>query len=386
MKIFESFMKIMRKHLTSSLIYITIFLIIGIAMTKSSSDKDIGYTARRLNVSITDLDDTEASRAAVDFIAKNHDIVEVGEDNDERLDALYYGNASVILTIEKGYSEKLEGGGTTGLFTEISVPGTNTSQLLDSQLNRYISLVSAGVAGGKTPAEASVKASEALSREIKTVMFKDVGEGSEKEDVQYQYFKYLAYILVAVLMNGLCPILLTLRKKDIHNRISCSGISSHSQLMQISLATLIFVIGVYVLLIGAGVALFGGNMFTKTGLLSMLNAFVFIIVVMMICLFVSVLSPAMTTLSMIANVVGLGMSFLCGVFVPQNYLGDTALSIGKMLPTYWYVRASNIVMEKEGEVLSYGNFFICVGVQIAFAAALFCITLVLSKNRRQSEI
>lgn len=385
MKIFESFMKIMRKHLTSALIYITVFLIVGIAMTKSSSDNDIGYTARRLRVSVTDLDDTEASRAAVDFIAKNHDIVEVSEDNDERLDALYY-KIDVILTIEKGYSEKLERGETTGLFTEISVPGTNTSQLFDSQLNRYISLVSAGAAGGKTPAEASVKASEALSREIETVMFKDIGEGSEKEEVQYQYFKYLAYILVAVLMNGLCPILLTLRKKDIHNRISCSGISSHSQLMQISLATLIFVIGVYVLLMGAGAALFGGNMFTKTGLLSMLNAFVFIIVVMMICLFVSAFSPAMNTLSMIANVIGLGMSFLCGVFVPQNLLGDAAVNIGKLLPMYWYVRASNIVMEKEGEMFAYGSFFICIGVQIAFAAALFCITLLISKNKRRSEI
>ena len=355
-------------------------------MTKSSSDNDIGYTDRRLRVSVTDLDETEASRAAVEFIAKNHDIVEVSEDNDERLDALYYKKTHIILTIEKGYSEKFERGETTGLFTEISVPETNTTQLFDSQLNRYTGLVSAGVAGGKTPADASSNALEALSREIETVMFKDVGEGSEKEDIQYYYFKYLAYILVAVLMNGLCPILLTLRKKDTHNRIRCSGVSSHSQLMQISLATLIFVVGVYVLLIGAGVALFGGNMFTKTGLLSMLNAFVFIIVAMMICLFVSAFSPAMNTLSMIANVVGLGMSFLCGVFVPQNYLGDTALSIGKLLPTYWYVRASNIVMEKEGEVLSYGNFFICVGVQIAFAAALFCITLVLSKNRRQSEI
>lgn len=378
-------MKIMRKHLTSALIYITVFLIVGIAMTKSSSDNDIGYTARRLRVSVTDLDDTEASRAAVDFIAKNHDIVEVSEDNDERLDALYY-KIDVILTVEKGYSEKLECGETTGLFTEISVPGTNTSQLFDSQLNRYISLVSAGAAGGKTPAEASVKALEALSREIETVMFKDVGEGSEKEDIQYYYFKYLAYILVAVLMNGLCPILLTLRKKDIHNRISCSGISSHSQLMQISLATLIFVIGVYVLLMGAGAALFGGNMFTKTGLLSMLNAFVFIIVVMMICLFVSAFSPAMNTLSMIANVVGLGMSFLCGVFVPQNLLGDAAVNIGKLLPMYWYVRASNIVMEKEGEMFAYGSFFICIGVQIAFAAALFCITLLISKNKRRSEI
>ena len=379
-------MKIMRKHIITSLIYITVFLIVGIAMTKSSSDSKEGYTASHLRVSVTDLDDTEASRAAVDFIAKSHDIVEVSEDNDDRLDALYYTKVHIILTIEEGYSEKLERGEATGLFTEISVPGTNMAQLFDSQLNRYISLVSAGVAGGKTPAEASVKASEALSREIETEMFKDIGEGSEKEEIQYYYFVYLAYILVAVLMNGLCPILLTLRKKDIHNRISCSGISSHSQLMQISLATLIFVIGLYVLLIGAGVVLFGGNMFTKTGLLSMLNAFIFIIVVMMMCLFVSSLSPSMNTLSMIANVVGLGMSFLCGVFVPQNYLGDAALSIGKLLPAYWYVKASNILMEKEGEMLSYGSFFICIGVQIAFAAALFCITLLISKNKRQSEV
>lgn len=386
MKIFESFMKIMRKHLTTSLIYITIFLIIGIAMTKSSSDSEEGYTARRLRVSVTDLDDTEASRAAVEFIEKNHEIVEIGDDRDEHFDALYYTKIHVILTIEEGYSEKLERGETTGLFTEISVPGTNPTQLFDSQLNRYISLVSAGIAGGKTPADASVKASDVLSQEIETVMFKDVGDGSEKEDVQYFYFKYLSYIFVAVLLNGLCPILLTLRKKDIHNRISCSGISSHSQLMQISLATLIFVIGAYVLLIGAGIVLFGGDMFTERGLFSMLNAFVFVIVTMMICMFVSSLSPSMNTLSMIANVVGLGMSFLCGVFVPQNYLGDAALNIGKLLPTYWYVKASNILMEKEGEMLSYGNFFICIGVQIAFAAALFCITLLISKNKRQSEV
>ena len=386
MKIFESFMKIMRKHMKTSLIYIMVFLIIGIAMTKSSSDSEEGYTARRLRVSVTDLDDTEASREIVAFIGKNHDIVKVSDDKDDRLDALYFTKIHVILTIEEGYSEKLERGETTGLFTEISVPGTNTTQLFDSQLSRYISLVSASVAGGRTSAEASVKVSEVLSQEIETEMFRDVGEGSEKEEVQYYFFKYLAYIFVAVLMNGLCPILLTFRRKDIHNRIGCSGISSHSQLMELSLATLIFVIGVYVLLIGAGVALFGGNMFTGKGLLSMLNAFVFIIVTMMICMFVSTFSPSINTLSMISNVVGLGMSFLCGVFVPQNYLGDAALNIGKLLPTYWYVKASNILMEKEGEVLAYGSFFICIGVQIAFAAALFCITLLISKNKRQSEV
>ncbi len=385
MKIFESFMKIMRKHLTTSFIYITIFVVIGIMMTKSSSNSDVGYTDRRLRVSVTDHDDTEASREIVDFIAENHDIVEVSENKDKQLDSLYYTNTHIILTIEEGYSEKLGRGETTGLFTEISVPGTNMSQLFDSQLNRYIGLVSASIAGGKTPAEASAKASEVLSQEIETVMLNDAGKNSEKEEVQYYYFVYLAYIFISVLINGLCPIHLSLKKKDINNRINCSGVSSYSQLMQIMLATLIFVIGVYVLLIGAGAVLFGGNMFTGKGMLSMLNAFVFIIVAMMICLFISSLSPTMNTISMIANVIGLGMSFLCGVFVPQQYLGDGAISIGKFLPVYWYVKGCNNVMEKEGEIFSISGFFICIGVQIAFAAALFCLTLLISKNRRQTE-
>ncbi|MBR3760051.1 MAG: ABC transporter permease [Ruminococcus sp.] len=385
MKIFETFMKIMRKHLKLSLIYISVFMVVGIMMTKSSSDSEDGYKARRLRVSVTDLDDTEASRAVVDFIAKNHDIVKVSDDMNKQLDSLYYSKTHIILTIENGYSEKLEHGETTGLFNELSVPGTNMTQLFDSQLNRYIGLVSATIAGGNTPAEASAKASEVLSQEIETVMLNDSGKGSEKEDVQNHYFLYLAYIFISVLINTLCQIHLSLKNKDINNRINCSGVSSYSQLLQVMLGTFVFVIGVYVLLIGAGVVLFGGSMFTEKGMLSMLNAFVFIIVVMMICLFISSFSPSMDVISLIANVIGLGMSFLCGVFVPQQYLGDVALSIGKFLPVYWYVKGCNTVMEKEGEIFSVSGFLICIGVQIAFAAAFFCLTMLISKNRRQTE-
>lgn len=44
----------------------------------------------------------------------------------------------------------------------------------------------------------------------------------------------------------------------------------------------------------------------------------------------------------IVNTVSLGSSFLCGVFVQQELLGETVPSIARFLPAYWYVKAVDI--------------------------------------------
>lgn len=386
MNIFKSFMKIMRKHLTAALIYLTVFLIVGIAMTKTSSSGDSGYENTSLKISVTDLDDSEASRAAVKFIEKNNKLVEIGRDKDEQLDALYYGKADIIITIEKGYSEKLEAGETLGLFSEYSVPGTYSAILFDSQLNRYIGMVSAGVLSGDSSAEASLKANDILADEVETVMLKNETEtDSLEKNLQYYFFKYLAYILVAVIMSGLCPVLLVMNKRDIRRRVNCSSISSSSQLIQTALGILVFSVGLYIILMVSGMILYKSEMFTTHGLLGMLNVFVFVIVALTLCMMISSFSPSEKSVSMITNVVGLGMSFLCGVFVPQNLLGGAAMNIGKLLPAFWYVKANNILMEMEDEVFSYGEFFVCLGVELAFATAMFGVSLILSKTKRQSE-
>lgn len=69
MKIFKAFMKVLLKRLNSSLIYVVIFISIGFAMTKSSSSEK-GYENVRLNINVTDLDDSEASRAVIGYIKK----------------------------------------------------------------------------------------------------------------------------------------------------------------------------------------------------------------------------------------------------------------------------------------------------------------------------
>lgn len=384
MKIFNAFIKVLLKRLNSALIYVVIFLAIGFAMTKSSSsDKEFENT--RLKISVTDLDNTQASREVIGFIKKNSAIADIGGSKKEQTDALYYQKADVILTIEKGFSDRLKAGETNGLFTEYSVNGTYSAALFDSQINRYINMMTACISGGDTIEAASQKVTSALSTEVETEIYSGSGEKGTLSKPIYYFFKYLAYIFTAVLITGLCPVILAMNKKNIRMRVNCSSVTSNNQLLQTTLGTLVFVAGLFLVIMTAAAVLYKSELFSSRGLMGILNSIVLLIVVSTMCLLISVLSPPEKSISMISNVISLGMSFLCGVFVPQNLLGNAAVNIGKLLPAFWYVKANNIIGEQEGEVFSSGTFFSCIAVQLAFAAAIFSVSLVIAKNKRQSK-
>lgn len=378
-------MKVTKKRLHVSMIYIVIFIVIGIAMTANSS-KTPGFKTSALDISVTDLDDTEASRALAEYIGKNSNIVEVGSSKDAALDAIYYRSADVILTINEGYSEKIANGETDGLFSDYRVSGSYSAEFFDSQLNKYIGMISAYTAGGMTADEAAAKAAELAENEVAVEMvnFSDNSNAEFGESISY-YYQYLAYILVVTLICGLCPTLLVMTRSEIRNRTNCSCVSSASQMIQIVLGTVIFSVGVYLLLTIAAFFLYGSQMLNFMGLLALLNGFVFLIFATMLTLLISVISPGSKAVSMIANVISLGMSFLCGVFVPQYLLSGAVLSIGKFLPAYWYVRANNMLAGTNGEIFSSGKFITCIGIEIGFSIALFCVTILVAKTKRSSK-
>lgn len=378
-------MKVTKKRLYVSMIYIVVFIFVGIAMSATSSET-MGFDTAELDISITDLDDTEASRALAEYIGKNNNIVEVGSGKDAALDALYYRSADVILTINEGYSERIEKGETDGLFSDYRVPGSYSAEFFDSQLNKYIGMISAYTAGGMTVEEAAAKTAKLAENEIavELVSFSENSNAEFGENISY-YYQYLAYILVVTLICGLCPTLLVMTRSEIRNRTNCSCVSSASQMTQIVLGTIIFSVGVYLLLTIAAFFLYSSQMINSTGLLAMLNGFVFLIFATMLTLLISVISPGSKAVSMIANVISLGMSFLCGVFVPQYLLSDTVLNIGKFLPAYWYVRANNMLAGTKGEIFSSVKFMTCIVIEIGFSIALFCVTILVAKTKRSSK-
>ncbi|MBE6857463.1 MAG: ABC transporter permease [Ruminococcus sp.] len=382
MTVFNAFMKVVLKRLRTSMIYIVIFvsICVGLALNSKPADSFTDYT---LDISINDLDDTPASRAIAEYIADNHNVVETITDKDDILDSLFYLKTDIVLTINKGYSENLAKGQTDELFSAYRIPDSYYAELFDSQINNYIGIVSSYIAGGDDIEKAVEKAGETASLEVEVTNIK-ASEKSNSSGITV-FFQYIPYILILSLVTAICPSILTMTSNEIRNRTNCSCVSSAKQLIQLVLGTVIVSFSIFLILIIASIALYKGELFTSTGLLALLNAFVFLLFVIMFTLLIAVIAPSPRAVDMIANIFGLGMSFLCGVFVPQYLLSDAVLSVGKFFPAYWYVKANNMLAGVNGYVFTNSDFFTAIAVQLAFTVAIFFITLLISKSRRSAE-
>ncbi len=384
MQVFNAFLKVMLKKLPTAMIWIVVFLIICIIFV-NTSDSSFTFAEERCSVCVLDEDQTPESKALIAFLGERHDLISLPEEEDEILDALYYERADYVMTIPVGYAEKLTNGETDTLFTHYYIDDRYANTLLDSTLSEYVSTVAAYQASGLSCTEAIVATEDALSKEIEV----NSNPFSEKENSDYSetfsyYFQYLPYVLLSVMVVALSPTLITMQKTDIRNRTNCSCLSSSSQTLQLLLGSGLFVLFVWLIFMAAGVFLYGG-IFSGKAWYAVLNSFVFLLVSAGIAILISTFAPSSTGVNVISNIVGLGMSFLCGVFVPQSLLGEGVLRAGQFLPAYWYVKANDMLSGASGEAFTTSRFLQYLGVEFLFAAALFAVILVLQKTKHDAR-
>ncbi len=385
MQVFKAYLKITKKNLPMVFMYVGLFFIL-LTFFVGSNSEDSSFEAKRLCVSVIDMDKSPASAALTEFIGKNHDLVEIENDKDKILDALYYTRTDYVLTIKEGYADKISTGETSGLFTNCKIPDSYTGIFVDNLVSQYVSTVSAYIKGGNSLDHATAKTADLLSKEavINVQSFADNDGSSDYSKDMSLYFQYLAYIIMSILITVLSTTILTMNGKEISKRTNCSCTTSSSQTFQIILGSSVIVAVIWVLFIAAAFIMNGGA-FSEKCLLAVLNSFVFTVVASGIALLIAALAPKSDTVNVISNIITLGMSFLCGVFVDQSLLGDSVLSIARFLPAYWYVRANNMLSGISDEAYSVNSFMSFLGIEAIFAAALFAVVLLINKSKHNAQ-
>ena len=116
----------------------------------------------------------------------------------------------------------------------------------------------------------------------------------------------------------------------------------------------------------------------------MLNSFVYLLVGASITYFASSFAISDDVAHMIGNTIGLGMSFLCGGFVPQSMLSDGVLRAARFLPMYWYLRSNNMLAGFSNDTYDLNLYWTAIGIQLLFAGAFLTFALVVSRLRRQN--
>lgn len=86
----------------------------------------------------------------------------------------------------------------------------------------------------------------------------------------------------------------------------------------------------------------------------------------------------------IVNVVALGSSFLCGAFVPMEWLPDSVLKIAHIIPTYYYISTNEALKTiEEFNFETIKPLITNMVIMLGFAVVFIILTNIVSKKKRQ---
>ncbi|MDD5603313.1 MAG: ABC transporter permease, partial [Eubacteriales bacterium] len=252
-------------------------------------------------------------------------------------------------------------------------------------INRYFEMVRLYLAGNEriTTADAAASAVKALSvsAPVEMEVPPDPKPGNSY-NIAY-FFNYLAYALFSILILGVTTCMFAFNNTDIKRRNMCSPLSLRQMYLQMAGGNLVFAVLSWAVMILAGLAIFGRQILSQRGMLLCINSFIFMTAGLSISYLISGLLKSRNAQGAVANVVTLGTCFIAGVFVPQELLGNFVLSMAKFTPTYWYVKANNLIVDiSDFSGSSTGAIISCMFIQAGFAAGILLLSLFIAGKKR----
>lgn len=385
MQVFKAFFKIAKSRFAAASLYFVIYAVITILLTSTAEDTFTGYfQTSSLAISVTDEDNSDASKALVNYLASIHEVTDLGDDTEALLDQMYYRTVDYALTIPAGFEENLLAGKDMEQLISAAIPGSNSSYYVDQQISQYLATLGLYLSGGYSLDEAIAATDEAVLSVPEAEMISFLEEENTTNNAIFYYFQYMPYVFITILFSGLAPILVTLNSKEMKARTVCSSLTPRRRIAEMTAGCVLYSLAIWMLFMLLGTVMYGTSLWSaETALLGIGNSFVFMIFATAITLLISNFGFDDNILNMVSNILGLSMAFLCGVFVPQSMLPAGVLNIAKFLPAYWYIRANNMLAGFGKEVFDMGFYMECIGVQLLYVVAIFAVTAVVTRQTRR---
>lgn len=383
MQVFKAFYKILWKKKNSIILYTAIFLglALGLASTGDNSIES-SFKEEKHKVAIFDYDKSQYSNEFVKYLSAHTTPVKYEDDAETLRDHLFIRDISAVIYIKENFSDNLEKGNVEELIEVTTLPGSIYNQTILNYIEQYMSTLHAYLKADFSLDEAIIKTADIVDTKA-SVSFSTQKTESGNSPIYY-FMLYLPYVLTSCSILGIGTCIMVFNQKEVKNRMNVSsysllkrniGLWGGSILAEFALA------GFFILV---ATVVHSNELLTRNGLLMIVNILAFVTVALGLTFLIGMLSKKETVLDMISNVVGLGFSFLGGIFVPLSFMGDGIKSISSFIPTYWYVQALNTI--ENGNFTEHANdFWLAIGIQLAFATAFTAIGMGITKIKRRSN-
>lgn len=379
MTVFKTFLKVLNKCKIPIITYTVALLLFG-GFNMQTSENSMNFTAVKPDIYIVNLDqESKLSQNLENYMKEQAHIVSL---KDETIidDALFYRDFSYLITIPSHYEQDF----LAGKNPEISVKSTGDyeSSLAKLMLERYIKTANVYLGISKDAKTIAKYINDTLKTDATIEMTSSLDTSSIAKTSFF--YNFLSYSMMAGAIYVICLILSSFYEEGVRKRTIVSSMNAKYQNKILLLANMGFIFILWLFYVILSIILCGKIMFSKTGLIFMLNSFIFSLVCVTIAFLISNLVHNKNAINGIVNVVALGSSFLCGAFVPTSLLPDAVLNVAHILPTYWYINTNDLLQSIEIFTLeSLKPVFINMGVMILFCMIFIIITNVISKKKQQ---
>ena len=379
MTVFKTILKILNK-LKGMIILYTAILVAITALNQTSGNNMTNFEDSKPSVLIVNKDSEDnIAKGFEDYISKHSEIKDIDtKDEDKINDAIFYRDVNYVIYIPKDFGKNLLDGKNPSL--EYKSCGDEYSSYAQMMVEKYIKtvLIYKDYYSG---AELISKVNKVVDKDTKVYMKTTLD--ISKLSSMTQYFNILNYALLAGCVYCISMILASLNDETVRKRTIISSFNYKKYNRIVLLSNSIVIFAMWILYMILALILFKDLMFSSNGLGYVINSFVFTICSLTIGFLIGNITQNKNAIGGIVNVIALGTSFLCGCFVPFEYMPDYVLKIAHILPTYYYVANNQLI--KTMEVFNFESIkpLLINGAVIVISSFIFvAVTNYVSKRKQ----
>ena len=379
MTVFKTFWKVVNKYKGTFIMYTIMLIVFGSMNTLSNKDNNVYVDSKPDILIVNNDEEIGITGNLINYLKENSNIVNIKDTEEARNDALFYRDVSYIIYIPKNYrSDVLKGNN-----PEIDIKTNNTydSSFTEIMLTRYINIQNVYAKYIDNEEELINAINSNLVNHTNTIMTSKIDTNNLTR--LSRFFNFASYSIMAVVIFIICLTLTSFKEDNIRKRITISSMPYTKHNRQILLASLIYSLIVWIIYVILGIIIFNKEMFTIRGLIFSINTLIFCFCALTLALLISSSVNSKNAITGIVNVVALGQAFLCGAFIPTEFMPSSVLKMAHILPAYWYNNTNDLLSSiTEINISSLKPILINSGVLILFSLVFIVINNLVTKKKQ----
>lgn len=375
MTVFRYFIKSALRQKWIIIGYSLIFFTLSIINGSGSGEEKTAFMQTSLDIAVVDNSGSELSRALIDYLDKDNKIVEIKDDLDYINEEIFLYEIDAAIIIPQDFQSKVV---KKEKSLEIIADDRRLEPLqIENEVNKYLAFANATYLGGEFNLQ---EVEFALNREVE-VRFLHADTHYSTDGVNLwarYYFNFASYVIIAIYIAVLGLIMADFNTQNIQDRTKISSkkflrFNAELYLGQVVVGLLItsaFVLG--------SIVITGKNIADVDMFKYLVNIYVFSFSILCFTFLVNNITTSRFVINGISVVASLGTSFISGVFLQQEFLGEKVLALARFFPTYYYVKINDMNTNSFGEI-RYDLF-----MQVLFGLVFLALGIYFSRLRQKS--